>query len=496
MRDHTFYGSDDEDANKHIKRVLDIVDLCTTPDVTINQIMLCVFPITLTGAASRWLRNEPAADAKKAIQEMVDYSKKWHDGTSTRNKISNTFDGLVAIQAQLNNLDKEIKKENERVYASQVGCELCNGPHYSKDSSLKEEGKTLEEAYYTQFEVPFLQARRYKVASSGFYQRDNRHTSYQERRQTMEESLNTFMVESVKRHDEHSSLIKEIRASTNAAIRIQGALIKALEIQTGQMSKVLQERGSESLPSSTETKLKDHVKSITTTDEAKTLKEEDKISQDPEYGDFIKLNYLNEPLELRNHKMEDLDLKIEEGEVIDEPMVDVVKIRNDDEIIEEIDEYLKKIKYKGKNIVGAFINMPIFVGNFSIVTNIKAVKNMDAYRDKDMGDVIFGKPFFRVVCVEARRFDGFITIHGDNDSVTYQMAQSHLRFKHLSNKKCNKIRPLLQVSTRDNLEGNLHPYQKLKGFFKEVLNLGPEYRKDEKMVEWLTHGHVSIHEMD
>ncbi|GJT46233.1 DNA/RNA polymerases superfamily protein [Tanacetum coccineum] len=93
----------------------------------------------------------------------------------------------------------------------------------------------------------------------------------------MEESLNNFMAESAKRHDEHSSFIKEIQASTNVVIRNQGALIKAIEIQIGQMSKVLQERGSVSLPSSTETNPIDHVKSITTTEEAETLKEDDKM---------------------------------------------------------------------------------------------------------------------------------------------------------------------------------------------------------------------------
>ncbi|GJR53228.1 hypothetical protein Tco_1403749 [Tanacetum coccineum] len=76
--------------------------------------------------------------------------------------------------------------------------------------------------------------------------------------------------------------------------------------------------------------------------------------------------------------------------------------------------------------------------------DLTVMKNMDAYRDKDMGDVIFRKPFCRDAGVEARRFDRFITIHNDNDSVTYQMARSHLRFKHLSNKQCNKIRPLLK----------------------------------------------------
>ncbi|GKF54540.1 hypothetical protein Tco_0164880, partial [Tanacetum coccineum] len=74
-----------------------------------------------------------ADDAKKSIQEMVDYSQKWHNGASTRNKSSNTSDGLAAIQARLNNLGREIKKVNERVYAAQVGCKLCGGPHYTKD---------------------------------------------------------------------------------------------------------------------------------------------------------------------------------------------------------------------------------------------------------------------------------------------------------------------------------------------------------------------------
>ncbi|GKC61191.1 putative transposase, mutator type, MULE transposase domain protein [Tanacetum coccineum] len=113
-----------------------------------------------------------------------------------------------AIQAQLNNLGREIKKVNEKVYAAQVGYEQCKGPHYTKDFPLKEEGKTLEEAFYMKF------------------------------------------------------------ASTDAAIRNQGASIKTLEIQIGQISKVLQERGLGSLPSSTKANPRDQVKSISTTIEA------------------------------------------------------------------------------------------------------------------------------------------------------------------------------------------------------------------------------------
>ncbi|GJZ75298.1 retrovirus-related pol polyprotein from transposon TNT 1-94 [Tanacetum coccineum] len=92
----------------------------------------------------------------------------------------------------------------------------------------------------------------------------NGNSSYPDRRSNMEESLTKFMAESAKRHEENLKIIKEIRASTNAAIRNQGASIKTLETQIEQMSKVLQERGFKSLPSSMETNPRDQVKSIST----------------------------------------------------------------------------------------------------------------------------------------------------------------------------------------------------------------------------------------
>ncbi|GKD46092.1 hypothetical protein Tco_1270737 [Tanacetum coccineum] len=223
FRTNTFSGTDHEDANKKTEKVLKIGDLFHILNITIDQVMLRAFLMSLPGAASCWLRNEPTG--------------------------------------------REIKKVNEKVYDAQVVCEQCKGPHYTKDYPLKEEGKTLKEAYYMQFGGPF-QGEGYRAASPGFYQRNNANPSYQERRQSMEDTLSKFMSESVKRHEENSNLIKEIQASMDAAIRNQRASIKTLEIQIGQMNKVLHERGFESLPSSNEANPRDQVKSISTTIEA------------------------------------------------------------------------------------------------------------------------------------------------------------------------------------------------------------------------------------
>ncbi|GJV69372.1 hypothetical protein Tco_1484881 [Tanacetum coccineum] len=135
LRSNTFSGSDHEDANEHIEKVLKIVDLFHITNITIDQVMLRAFPMSLTGVEVILFYNglgiptrqildsrgeipsKTVADAKVAIQEMAEYSQKWHNGTS-RSRSTETSDGLAAIQAQLNNLRREIKKVNEKVYVA------------------------------------------------------------------------------------------------------------------------------------------------------------------------------------------------------------------------------------------------------------------------------------------------------------------------------------------------------------------------------------------
>ncbi|GKE04670.1 homeodomain-like protein [Tanacetum coccineum] len=262
------------------------------------------------------------------------------------------------------------------------------------------------------------------------------------------------------------------------------------------------------------------------------------ISLDPFFEDCIELNDLNEPFELRRSQGDDLIPTIKEGEVIEEFRT------RDDELDDRIDgypsycDYDKKIHidcaynlkfscmigfefthanffpllyvnvmskkfhnsimkdkmvYEGNNVIGALMNVSIFVGTFSVVTDFVVLENMDDYRDEGICDVIFGEPFLREVGNKTRRFEGMITIYNGNDEVTYQMVRSHLRFKHHTNEQCNKIPPLLKVSKEDKMNGISHPYQNLKGFYKGVSNLGTDYIRDARMEEWLTRGHIRLH---
>ncbi|GKB18609.1 reverse transcriptase domain-containing protein [Tanacetum coccineum] len=172
------------------------------------------------------------------------------------------------------------------------------------------------------------------------------------------------------------------------------------------------------------------------------------ILERPFLKDYIELNDLNEPVKLRRNQGNDLMPTIEEGEVIEEfrtrnkdldTGIDYYPSYCDDDKKIHIDcaHNLKfscmigfefthanffpllyvnmmsrkfhnsimknKMVYKGNNVLRALMNMPIFVGTFSVMTDFAVLENMDAYREEGMGDVIFG--YFTVLSANSRYQD-------------------------------------------------------------------------------------------
>nr|GEY49759.1 hypothetical protein [Tanacetum cinerariifolium] len=206
----------------------------------------------------------------------------------------------------------------------------------------------------------------------------------------------------------------------------------------------------------------------------------------PLYEDYIELNYLNVPLELRRDRLDDLMPTIKEGEVVDNNMIEEVKTRDDNKKVSKIfgypNKYEKdekicidcaynskfscmigfellhanffpnlpinvmskkfynsiikdKIEFRWRNELGNFTNVLVFIGNFYVITYFIVVEDMDPYLDDGIGEVVIGEPFYEVSCMESRRFDGIITIHNEDDSVTYQIVRDNPRFKHLTNEQ-------------------------------------------------------------
>ncbi|GJX83146.1 hypothetical protein Tco_0332627 [Tanacetum coccineum] len=383
-----------------------------------------------------------------------------------------TSNGLAAIEAQLNNLGREIKKMNEKVHVAQVGSRMT----ISRNSSRilpKEQWKPFVSRVKTN------NGRITKQVYGRIY----------------------------KRNEENSNLIKEIRASTDAAIRNQGASVKALEIQIEQISKncespkgvaenilvwidifvflvdiifidmpedlkislilgrpflstahanidvfkrkitlrVGNDKDSlESLSHSVEMEMgyggdiicdddlgrssqicgydvyddvavEKPTSNITKRVYVLSLRERMELYLEARlmgealilnrslnllYGDFIELNDLNEPLELRRNQVDDLEPTIEEGEFscmigYEHVNVNFFPLLSINVMSKSFYNLIMKdkVKFKGKHVVGAIMNVPIFVRNFYVITNFVVIENIDTYRDDGMGDIIVGRPF-------------------------------------------------------------------------------------------------------
>nr|GEV00100.1 hypothetical protein [Tanacetum cinerariifolium] len=171
-------------------------------------------------------------------------------------------------------------------------------------------------------------------------------------------------------------------------------------------------------------------------------------------------------IELRRNRVDDLAPTVKECEVINEPMIDIVKTRCN--FLCGLDDYpsdydfdrrihidcaynvkfscmTDKIGFKRRNELGNFINAPVFIGNFYVITDFTVVEDMDPYLNEGIRDAIVREHFCKASDMEAKWFKGIITIHDEDDSVTYQMVRSNLSFKHLTNEKCNRIPPLLKT---------------------------------------------------
>ncbi|GJX61774.1 hypothetical protein Tco_0294674 [Tanacetum coccineum] len=223
--------------------------------------------------------------------------------------------------------------------------------------------------------------------------------------------------------------------------------------------------GSGNLPSSTESNLRDHVKSILTTVETDTTpicrigstryamsaQQNSKLFLEPRpatipFPSRLYDDYYNE--EKGSYGLKDLDAYSIR-----------TTLRNDSLPQKEKDlesftlpYYINNVCFK-KNL--ADLGASVSVMPFSTYTNLGLgelahtkltleLADRTVKHPKGMGDIIVVKPFCKEAYIKANQFDGMITICKSNDNVTYQMARSHLRFKHLTNAECTKYKAITE----------------------------------------------------
>ncbi|GJU30355.1 hypothetical protein Tco_1173944 [Tanacetum coccineum] len=104
---HFFRYKKTSDTHEHVEQVLDIVSLFNIPRVSHDAVMLRVFPITLTGAAKRWVDRLPPGTVDSRFSLKKAYPKDTHD-INNHQKVNIFYNGLGALNRQLLDLQGPI----------------------------------------------------------------------------------------------------------------------------------------------------------------------------------------------------------------------------------------------------------------------------------------------------------------------------------------------------------------------------------------------------
>ncbi|GJU37312.1 protein kinase-like domain, concanavalin A-like lectin/glucanase domain protein [Tanacetum coccineum] len=235
LREDTFAGNKKGDAHEHVDRILDIASLFNILGVTHDSVMLRVFPITLTGAAKRWVdrltpstvntwdllkkafiqRYCPPSKTAKQLEEFRNFKQEgdetlyqaWERGQFLNISSSSNSDRIAIIVSKLDNLGRDMKKLKENVHAIQVGCQLYGGPNLVKECPLNVETKIVEEVNSQSNDQPLSGKRKLNLT----------------------ETINKYMEEMAKRHAEQDEWLKKLYMHTEISSENHDEVIQSLE---------------------------------------------------------------------------------------------------------------------------------------------------------------------------------------------------------------------------------------------------------------------------
>ena len=128
------------------------------------------------------------------------------------------------------------------------------------------------------------------------------------------------------------------------------------------------------------------------------------------------------------------------------------------------------------NFAGRLKGLHVIIGNLTYEIDFMIVEDTRPVIDAFLSQIVFGKPF-----VEATRMSydptlGIVRFKKDNDEVAYQMPYKIEQYRILSNFEKEHKQAAYYRNEEDRRRGVEYVRNRMLGFYKECLQLGPEYK--------------------
>ncbi|GJZ86444.1 hypothetical protein Tco_0658054 [Tanacetum coccineum] len=123
------------------------------------------------------------------------------------------------------------------------------------------------------------------------------------------------------------------------------------------------------------------------------------------------------------------------------------------------------------NFTGRIKGMHVFVGNFTYILDIMIVKDISSIIDPRMSQVVLGRHFVEISNMNHDPPEGVVRFIRGADKVAYKIEQ----YNSLSDLEKEHTKSVYLRNKEDKKRRVEYVMSKIQGFYKEYLELGPEY---------------------
>ncbi|GJY61306.1 retrotransposon ORF1 [Tanacetum coccineum] len=127
------------------------------------------------------------------------------------------------------------------------------------------------------------------------------------------------------------------------------------------------------------------------------------------------------------------------------------------------------------NFTGRIKGMHVFVGNFTYVIDFMIVEDISSIIDPRLSQVVLGKPFIEISNMTHNPPEGVVRFTNRTDEIAYKMPHKIEQYNSLSDLEKEHTKSVYLINKEDKRRGVEYVMSKILGFYKECLELGPEY---------------------
>ncbi|GJW27698.1 hypothetical protein Tco_0044573 [Tanacetum coccineum] len=127
------------------------------------------------------------------------------------------------------------------------------------------------------------------------------------------------------------------------------------------------------------------------------------------------------------------------------------------------------------NFTGRIKGMHVFIGNFTCIIDFMIVEDISSIIDHRLSQVVLGKPFIEISNMTHDSPEGVVSFTNGTDEIAFKIPHMIEQYNSPSDLEKEHTKSVYLRNEEDKRRGVEYVMSKILGFYKECLELGPEY---------------------